>query len=205
MRRLFYRTSVVIITVLFGLLIGLTDQPVFAQADPTMTELLRSGPNGSKLDLVIIGDGFQAGADQTTFNNYVQQEVIDGVFGDGPLWESMNAFNIYRINTFSQDSGVTQVNATGGVTTARNTALDYRFSGLWNRCWMEAGPNTTTNLNDILDDLVPQRDYVFIVLNETSFGGCRNGSQLAVTLGANWTVGAHEMGHMIGNLCDEYI
>ncbi len=128
---------------------------------------------------------------------------MDGVFGEGVLSEVMNAFNIHRINVDSVDSGVTQVDADGDVTTARDTALDYRFSGDWNRCWMGAGPNTNTALNDLLDALVPERDYVFVVLNEPGFGGCAGGSRLAVTMGAGWSVGSHEMGHMVGGLADE--
>jgi hypothetical protein len=200
------------IVILLALVIGISLLPsptptaYSAQpGTPTVTTLLESGGTGEKFDLVIIGDGFQTGNDQTVFNNYVQNEIINGVFGEGPLWESMNAFNIYRINTVSQDSGVTQVNGAGTVTTQRNTALDYRFSADWNRCWMEYGPNTAGNLNTILNTLVPQRDYVFVVLNEPGFGGCQGGNQLAITRGANWTVGAHEMGHMVGRLCDEYV
>ena len=175
-----------------------------ASFSQTVTRLLSSGGTGEKFDLVIIGDGFRAGADQTLFNNYVRDNVIDQVFAEGPLWESMNAFNIYRVNTTSIDSGVTQVDAAGNVTTARNTALEYRYSGVWDRCWMEMGPNTWNLLTNILDNLTPGWDYVYVVLNETGFGGCRSGARLAVTLTSTWSVGAHEAGHMVGNLADEY-
>lgn len=170
----------------------------------TVTRLLQSGSTGSKLDLVIIGDGFAAGNDQTIFNNFVEQVVMQGVFKNGPVWESMNAFNIYRVNTDSRQSGVTKVDTNGMVTIARNTALDYHYSGQWNRCWMEGGPATATNLSTILNTLVPGYDYVFIVLNEPGFGGCNTGSQLAMTLTSGWTTGAHEIGHMVGGLGDEY-
>ena len=170
----------------------------------TVTRLLTSGGSGAKKDLVVIGDGFQSGADQTAFNNFVQTFVMEGVFAEGPMWESMNAFNLYRVNVNSVDSGVTQVNEDGDVTTARNTALDYRYSGVWDRCWMEPGPNSAANLSAILDPLVPGYDYVFIILNQPSGGGCRRGNSLAVTISSSWTTGAHEMGHMVGGLADEY-
>jgi len=54
--------------------------------------------------------------------------------------EILNGINIFRMNLCSADSGVTQVNSTGSVTTARNTALQYRYSGKWNRCWMGKVP-----------------------------------------------------------------
>jgi hypothetical protein len=170
----------------------------------TVTRLLTSGGTGSKKDLVIIGDGFQSGADQTAFNNFVNTFVMQGVFTEGPLWESMNAFNLYRVNVNSVDSGVTQVDADGDVTTARNTALDYRYSGLWDRCWMEPGPSSNANVAAILNSLVPGYDFVFIVLNQPSGGGCRRGNSLAVTTASTWPTGSHEMGHMVGGLADEY-
>jgi IgA peptidase M64/VCBS repeat protein len=172
----------------------------------TTTELLRSGPNGSKLNIVIIGDGFTA-ANQAAFNTFVDNMVIRGVFDelrDGVYREVMNAFNLFRINVNSAQSGITLVDSTGAVTTTVNTFLGYRFSGRWNRCWMEPGPNSNTILTNTLNAQVPGWTYAFIILNTASFGGCRRGNQLAVTVGGTWTVAAHEMGHMVGNLGDEY-
>lgn len=177
-----------------------------AQAQ-TVTELLRNGPNGSKFNLVIVGDGFQAGADQTAYDTFVQNIVIRDLFSDtrnGAFREIMGAFNIFRVNSNSTDSGITTVDSNGKVTTTRNTAFDYRFSGIWDRCWMEKGPNTDANINATLNNLVPGWTHVFVVLNTASFGGCRRGNQLAITMGGGWAVAAHEMGHMIGNLGDEY-
>lgn len=201
---------------------------VDAQAGPTVTELLRSGNNGAKQNLVIIGDGFQQDTapgvgDQTNYNNIVDAFVMQGVFSDGVLAEIMNSFNIYRVNVNSVNTGVTQItqniiannNATGGVITsdidgdgipaALNTALGYEYSGDWNRCWMERGPNTAAAETNLLNALVPQWDFVFVILNQPTGGGCRRGNFMAVTTGSAWTTVAHEMGHMVGNLGDEYV
>lgn len=173
----------------------------------TVTHLLTSGSSGAKKDIVVIGDGFTS-SQQTKFNNFVRDYIMSGVFSHDLYWEDANAFNIHRINTTSADSGVTLVDSTGAVTTARSTALDYRYSGRWARCWMEGGPNTDTRLNTILNNLTPGYDYVFVVLNEPGFGGCGGGNRLAVTMtggGGGWPTGSHEMGHMVGRLCDEYV
>lgn len=173
----------------------------------TVTELLRNGANGDKFNLVIIGDGFTAGADQTTFDTFVQNTVINDLFSDnrnGAYREIMGSFNIFRINAVSAQTGVTTINAAGTVTNTVNTFLGYRFSGDWNRCWMEPGPNTDATLVATLNRLVPGWTHVFIVLNTGAFGGCNRSNQLAITTGVGWTVAAHEMGHMIGNLGDEY-
>lgn len=178
--------------------------PAHAQ---TVTELLRNGPNGEKFNLVIIGDGFTAGADQTAFNTFAQNTVIRDLFDetrDGAYREIMGAFNIFRINANSAATGITTIDNNGNVTNAVNTFLGYQYSGMWGRCWMEPGPNTNTTLNTTLNNLVPGWTHVFVILNTSSGGGCRRGNQLAVTMGGDWMVAAHEMGHMIGNLGDEY-
>lgn len=177
-----------------------------AQAQ-TVTELLHNGPRAEKYNLVIIGDGFAEGADQTTYNNYVRDTVVRDLFSEsrnGAYREIMGSFNIFRINAVSTQSGITTVDANGAVLNAVNTFLGYRFSGLWNRCWMEPGPNSDATLNATLDRLVPGWTHIFIVLNTPSFGGCNRGDRLAITRGVNWPVAAHEMGHMIGGLGDEY-
>jgi hypothetical protein len=172
----------------------------------TVTELLRSGPNGSKINIVVIGDGF-ATADQAAYNGFVDTVVIRGLFDErrnSVYRETMNAFNLFRVNAVSQQSGVTTVDMNGVVTNTVNTFLGYRYSGIWARCWMEPGPNSNTVLQNTLDQLVPGWTYAFIILNTASWGGCRRGGQLAITRAGGWSVAAHEMGHLVGNLGDEY-
>ncbi len=171
----------------------------------TATTIIASGTSGAKRDIAVIAEGFQSGNDQTTFNNWVTNEVVNGVLARGPFWEDLNALNVVRVNASSTDSGVTRVNSQGNVTTSRNTALGYRVSGVWSRCWSEPGPNTNANLNSILNSLAPGWEFAIIVLNDASAGGCRRGNTLAVSTNVDWRVLQHEMGHMIGNLCDEYV
>lgn len=89
-------------------------------------------------------------------------------------------------------------------TTTRNTSLDMIFSGSWAHCWMEYGTHTETRLVAALDKWVPDYDFVLIVLNTASYGGCGGGGRAHVTLGDDWTVIAHEFGHGLGDLADEY-
>ena len=51
---------------------------------------------------------------------------------------------------------------------------------------------------------VPAYDYVAIILNEDGFGGCGGGGFQIVPRSVSWTVMAHEFGHGIGGLRDEY-
>ena len=181
----------------------------------SMTQLLVSGPPGAKINVAVLGDGFNE-ADQSTYNSKVQALLIDGVFGHDYFYEDMSAFNIYRVNLISVDSGVsTRVYDEHGTpddpsddtivsTTTRNTALGYIYSGSWAHCWLEGGPNTGSLVSNALQTWVPDYDLVLIILNNPGFGGCGGGGFQIVPLGFGWEVIAHEFGHGYGGLADEY-
>lgn len=171
----------------------------------SITTLHRSGSNSAKWNITIVGEGFiDTTASQNLFNNYVENTIMD-IFDRRDLHpEILNAVNVFRINTFSRDSGVTQVNGSGTVTNDRRTAFDIRYSGNWNRCWIEDGPNSLSTLNSVVNSLAPQTDSTIVVLNQTGSGGCARGNRFYVTRSAGWGTVAHEFGHTPGGLGDEY-
>lgn len=181
----------------------------------SVTQILKSGPPGLKKNIAVLGDGFAAG-DQTTYNNKVKELLVDGVFGHDYFYEDAQAFNIFRVNLISNDSGVSQrvydehgtpsdaSDDTIVSTTLKDTALGYIYSGSWAHCWLEGGANTATLVQNALNTWVPDYDLVLIILNEPGFGGCGGGGFQIVTLGSSWTVMAHEFGHGTGGLADEY-
>jgi IgA Peptidase M64./FG-GAP repeat. len=181
----------------------------------SVTQILSSGPPGSKINIAVLGDGF-AEADQAFYNQKVQEFLVDGVFGNDYFYEDKQAFNIFRVNLISQDSGVsTRVYDEHGTpddasddtivsTTLKNTALGYIFSGSWAHCWLEGGANTGTLVNNALTTWVPDYQLVVIILNDPRYGGCGGGGFQIVPLGIDWHVLAHEFGHGLGSLADEY-
>lgn len=181
----------------------------------SMTQVRVAGPVGQKKNLAIIGDGFAPG-DQATFNNWVQTAVLDGVFGNDYFYEDASAWNIFRVNLESVDSGIStrMYNPQGtpddgsddtvASETILNTSLGMIFSGSWAHCWMEYGANTETRITNALSTWVPDAQFVLIVLNSAGFGGCGGGGRAHVTLGVGWDVIAHEFGHGVGGLSDEY-
>ena len=181
----------------------------------SMTQILMSGPPGTKRNIAVLGDGF-GNADQTTYNNKVKELLLDGVFGHDYFYEDMQGFNIYRVNLISSESGVSQrvydehgtpndaSDDTIVSTTLRNTALGIIYSGSWAHCWLEYGTNSETRIQNALNTWVPDFNYVLIILNESGFGGCGGGGRQHVTMGSSWPVMAHEFGHGVGDLADEY-
>lgn len=182
---------------------------------PVCSKIVNNGPDAGKKVLVVMGDGYAA-ADQTNYNTVVDNLVRNGVFGNDFFSENENAFNVYRLNLVSAESGVSQrtYNEMGTPQdgsddtiiseTTRNTALRYIYSGSWSHCWMEGSANTGTLVDNALNASVPNRDYVVVILNEAGFGGCGGGGFQVVTSSSGWDVLAHEYGHGIGGLSDEY-
>jgi hypothetical protein len=208
-----------------GLALLALSTPVHAQ---TVTKILDNGPDAEKKVMVIIGDGY-AQADIAGYQQYVQETVIDGLFAQDQFFRAHHtAFNVYRVDLVSPESGVSirrytpascettswsddvvNTSCTSTSTPAcytHDTALDFVYTGCWGRCWMEGSANTATTLKAILDELVPKRDLEIRILNVLTGGGggCGNAGWLNVTSNTTWKVLAHEMGHMVSTLFDEY-
>ena len=117
----------------------------------SVTQIRKAGPVGSKRNLAILGDGFAAG-DQTIYNNWVQTNVLDGLFKQDYFYEDASAWNIFRVNLISNDSGVSQrvYNEMGTPAdpsddtitseTAKDTALGMIFSGRGRTVGWNMGP-----------------------------------------------------------------
>jgi hypothetical protein len=180
---------------IFRFVLGLllTATAVSAQ---TPHKIVDHGPDGEKRTFVVIGDGYSA-AEQAKFASDVDKLLIQGVFGHDFYKVHFEAFNVYRIDLVSTDSGVSTPTFT------RDTALKVVYNGDWNRCWLEES-KTTDGLITKAAAKVPKYDYVLVLANETRYGGCRRGSRLYVTSGSGWNVVAHEYGHAIAGLYDEY-
>ena len=157
------------------------------------TKIIDNGPDASKKVMVVLGDGYAAGADQTKFNTDVDNLLKNGVFGNDFFKENQNAFNVYRFNLISAESGVSQkvYNENGTPnngsddtvtsTTIKNTALKYIWSGSWAHCWLEGSANTEALIQAAIAPLA-KVDYLVIILNQDSYGGCGGGGRQVVEL-----------------------
>lgn len=174
-------------------------------APPQATLLLFNGPSQKKYDLVIVAEGFGTNqASQATFDTFVANVVMRDWLTRDIHQSVQNAMNLWRINTFSEDNSVTQTDKDGYVVSPSSTALGYRYSGQWGRCWMEPGPNSVSRLKKIVNALVPSANGLVVVLNTSGQGGCARSSHFSVTLGEGWDTFAHEFGHFFAGLGDEY-
>ncbi|AEU37157.1 Peptidase M64, IgA [Granulicella mallensis] len=176
--------------------------------DVSMTRLIDNGPFGSKVTMVVVGDGF-AVADQDNYNSSVDALLTNGIFTQDFYAANKSAFNLVRLNVNSNQSGVstkTYDDSTGKVvsTTTSDTYFGAIYNGDWNHFWVEDGPNTAKLLTDLLNQWVPDYRLIFLLLNNPGFGGSGGGGRLTLPLGVTWSTVAHECGHALGALADEY-
>src|SRR5258706_1421754 len=195
------------------LLMGIRSHPrgeTFSMAD-SMTVLRSAGPPGTKRNIAILGDGFTA-ADQAAYNQWVQTVLIEGVFGHDYYSEDASAYNIYRVNLESVDSGVsTRTYDEHGTPsdpsddtvvsqTIRNTALGIIFSGAWAHSWLKYRTNTEARIQAALNSWQPDWNELLVVVNNPNYGGCGGGGRAHLPVGVDWAGIAHELGHGLGRV-----
>jgi hypothetical protein len=174
---------------------------VAVQVQPTgltYTPILVNGSSTSKFDIVFIGDGFTKN-EQTAFNNKVKEAVA--ALQNRPGYSArMCGFNIWRVNVLSTDSGIDHPK--DGI--SKNTELDCRYGNPAadeaERCIVSDSPakcfEAAAN--------APARDAVFVLVNDTQWGGCA-GEIVCSSIAAGFDgIITHELGHGLGKLADEY-
>lgn len=185
-------------------ILAATIQPMFAQvtiqANGSLNYaiVLCNGPSSTKYDLVFIGDGFTS-AEQTMFNQKVD-EAVQAMRDLTPYRETMCSFNIWRVNVVSTQSGVDHPK--DGI--FKNTALDCRYGnpaiGQAERCIQSDSPAKCYEAAGY----APAYDAVFVLVNDTQWGGCAGGLVFS-SISTNFSqIITHELGHKVGGLADEY-
>lgn len=164
-----------------------------------VTAVLFNGPTTRKYDIVFVGDGFtSSAADQLKFNDAVLS-AIDALRNKAPYAAYICAFNIWRVNVISPESGIDHPLA--GVT--RNTELNCTFGDnviAPERVIYSSTPALITEAANY----APAYEAVYVLVNDTQYGGAA-GSIVFTSLNSSMQeVIVHELGHFTGHLADEY-
>lgn len=175
-------------------------QPTWAPpAAAAAVAVQQSGDADARLDLVFLGDGYAAD-EQTAFEADVDR-VVAHVLGLEPYGAYTGMFNIWRIDTVSNESGASHYDA--GQSVARDTAFGcaYGCAGIDRLICCDDGAVIAA-----LAAALPGADGVVVLVNDATYGG--SGGTLYATsyTGADYgpAVAAHEMGHSLVGLWDEY-
>jgi hypothetical protein len=170
--------------------------PSAAKAGSAPVLVFGSGDPRHSIILAVVGEGYAAG-EQKAFHDDVDSILVRGLLGADVYHAGQNAFSIYRVDVTSTESGI------GTSDAPKNTAFGVSYNGDVVSCWFDLASDTEDRVDRALA-VLPHYDFALVLANSADYGGCSRGVRLYVTKGSGWTVAAHEYGHSIGELFDEY-
>jgi len=152
----------------------------------------------TRYDIVILGDGYQL-TEEAQFDSDVTT-FLTALFQKEPYLTFSSYYNVHTVFRASQESGADRPDETPPI--YRNTVYDatYNYGGTARCLYIQ---NQTAALADAA--LAPATEgRVLVMVNDDRYGGCAstfavsyNGSQMS-------EVQAHELGHSLGQVADEY-
>lgn len=167
--------------------------------------ILRSGPDESRVNLVILSDGYKSNelnkfiADATNFSNELFKET--------PYKEYKNFFNVHLLKVPSKESGASHPGTATDVTEPEHPVktvdnyFDSSFDGWKIHRLLVANDSKVFT---VLANNFPTYDLALVLVNSPYYGG--SGGPIAVSstnVNAN-QVAIHELGHSFVKLIDEY-
>ena len=165
----------------------------------TLTQSVLPPNDANRVDLVIVGDGYQA-AQLPTYASQVAN-IASAFFNKEPYHTYQPLFLVHRIDVVSVDSGVDNDPVQG---IQKNTALDM---GYWCGGTERALCVDVSKAYQFANN-APDVDLVLALANSSMYGGVGYpSSDLATSAAGNGSaleIVRHEFGHALGNLADEY-
>lgn len=162
-----------------------------------LIEIERSGDSASKIDFLILGDGYTA-AERAKFERDARR-LVDTLFATSPFKERRGDFNVWGLCPASAESGISRPSS--GIHTHSALGATYDAFGseryvltFDNRSFREAASYAPYDFVEIL------------VNNEKYGGGGIFGLYATVAADSRWSpyVFIHEFGHHFAGLADEY-
>ncbi|MEV8099715.1 M64 family metallopeptidase [Kitasatospora sp. NPDC085879] len=175
--------------------------------DGAVGRLAVTGPTADRLDVVIVGDGYTA--DQQDAFHAAAAAKWAAITAIEPYRSYRGLFNVWTVDAVSHDSGITGDPDTG---TVRDTALGSYF-------WCaDTERLVCTDLDKVAAYAAkaPAADLVVVVANSAKYGGAGyygleaegypfdGVSTLSSDNASSSLIAAHEIGHSVGQLHDEY-
>jgi hypothetical protein len=172
-------------------------------APPRATQILGSGPSADRLDLVFIGDGYRSDQ-QEDFREDVDR-IVEYLLSIDPYGPYADLFNIWRVEIDSAASGASHDELRPP--TSVNTALGcaYGCGGIDRLICCDDDAVLTA-----IDAAVPGADGIMVLVNDPTYGGSGGFNYATSYVGGPGDlvvptqVAAHELGHSLVGLWDEY-
>jgi MYXO-CTERM domain-containing protein len=157
--------------------------------------LRQSGPPDTRFNIAVMGDGYRL-EDQTKLKTDAQ-DITDYLFEVSPLRQYAKFFNVRLIHVISVQDGADDGSA-GGL---RETALNSYFNcgGIERLLCVDTGV-----AQSIAADDMPEFNFILVIVNDTKYGGSGGVVCAASANEQSFEVVAHEVGHSLARLADEY-
>ncbi len=162
-----------------------------------LIELQKMGDPATKVDLLVLGDGYTAG-ERGKFEKDARR-FMESVFAASPFREHRKDFNVWGLCPAAEESGVSRPST--GIYRRSPVGATYDTFG--------SERYILTTENRVMRDLASFAPYEFveILVNGKTYGGGGIFNQYAtVAIDNMWAayVGVHEFGHQFAALADEY-
>jgi hypothetical protein len=167
--------------------------------------ILQSGSNDSRINLVILSDGYQ----NTELNQFITDATnfSNVLFAETPYKEYKNYFNVHAIKVPSNESGASHPGTATDVSEPAHPVLsvDNYFESTFDAFGIHRLLVSNNSIaSTVLANNFPIYDIVLILVNSPHYGG--SGGPIAVSSlhpDAN-EIAIHELGHSFVGLIDEY-
>lgn len=165
-----------------------------------ITRVVDNGPASERFNIVLVSEGYQK---NEVANFYIHcQQFVDKLFATAPFKDMRCAFNIYRLDVISSDSGANDPIACGGTGATPKTYFDATYCGF--EGIRRALTVNATLARTVVEQYVPEWHQILVVVNSTIWGGT-GGTVGTTSLAPDWEhIAIHEMGHTAFGLADEY-
>lgn len=188
----------------YGCFLALLLLTATSSVGQTLTTMVNTGASSNRVDMVFIGDGYQASELSSAYVSHINS-TLNHFFSNPisqPFGRYQNFFNVHRVNIASNQSGADDPLNNIFV----DTALDatYNTGGI-DRCLYFSTTKANTAVSTALSGSGIDIDMRLGTVNSTKYGGC--GGQWAVWAGGNGSapeIAIHEIGHSFAGLADEY-
>jgi hypothetical protein len=162
-----------------------------------LIELQKMGDPASKVDLLLLGDGYTA-AEREKFEKDAHR-FVDVLFAASPFREHRKDFNVWGLCPSAEESGISRPST--GV--YRRSPLGASYDTFGTERYV------LTAENRVLRDVASFAPYEFIeiLVNSATYGGGGIFNLYSIVAIDNlWAgyVGVHEFGHQFAGLADEY-
>jgi|GEM_PF-3312911 len=163
----------------------------------SMSTIIENGPAASRIDIVLLGDGYlssEMGQWQTD-----AAAAAEAFLGESPYDGYRSYFNVHRVDTPSNESGVSHPE--------NGVSKDTAFGSYYNcaeiqrlicsdstAVWSTVNSITASNQNEI----------VIVIVNDSEYGGSGGSFAVASTNINVAELVLHETAHSFGLLADEY-